>query len=153
MENEIYQALRQIYLYLADGDQQTLQPFDLDVPEYETLCILDGEEGWRMGDLCGRLLCDKSKMTRIIDHLEKRGWARRAPDASDRRAWRVLLTEKGKSYRQRVKAVHEQSLRQRLHVLDGDEQGQLQAILSKLRDSLATSYIPTNINPRTIKLL
>lgn len=139
MENEIYQALRQIFLYLEDGDQQTLQPFDLDVAQYETLGLLNEEDGWRMGDLCGRLLCDKSKMTRIIDHLEKRGWARRAPDASDRRAWRVLLTEKGKSYRQQVKAVHEQSLHQRLHILNRGEQGQLQALLTKVRDSLATS--------------
>ena len=136
MKNELYQLLREIVVLLAAGDQETLAPFELDPLEYTALLFLEQDSGWRMVDLCERLICDKSKMTRIIDHLEQRGVAERRHDPQDRRAWQVYLTESGATFRGQVQATHLASLQVRFDVLNEVEKEQLLVLLKRLRINL-----------------
>ena len=54
------------------------------------------------GELARALLYNPGAMTRLLDKLEQRGYLRRMPDPSDRRALRLELTAAGKSMRARV---------------------------------------------------
>ena len=47
----------------------------------------------QFSDLAEELEIEKSTVGRLIDHVEARGWIERRPTATDRRLWRVHLTE------------------------------------------------------------
>jgi DNA-binding MarR family transcriptional regulator len=137
MSHKIYQTLREVLVLLEFSNHRTLAPFELDNLEYGTLLLLNLETGWRLVDLRERLLCDKSKMTRIIDYLEGRGLVERHPDPDDRRAWQVFLTENGLALLKGAQAAFLESLRGRFAVLDAIEQEQLHTLLETLRANLS----------------
>ncbi len=131
-----YRMIYDIYVLLDDGDRRVLRSFNLTISQYNVLMLLDAERGWRLTDLSERLLFDKSTVTRIIDRLEQMALVRRTADSNDRRVQRVVLTEAGQSLRERARAAHEQSMEQRMAVLDPEEQRSLHSLLLKLRDGL-----------------
>lgn len=137
---DIYQQLREITVYLEYGDRMTLETVLLEPLSYNALLLLDAESGLRMGDLRDRLLCDKSRMTRVVDRLEQFGLAERVEDPQDRRAIRVMITPKGEAQLARAREVHDASLERRFGVLSRREQDQLEQLLNKLTDSLAQQY-------------
>jgi DNA-binding MarR family transcriptional regulator len=140
MSYKIYQTLRETFVLLEFGNRETLAPFALDNLQYETLLLLDHETGWRLVDLRQRLLCDKSKMTRIVDYLEGRGLVKRCQDPDDRRAWQVFLTDSGLALRQQAQAMYLKALRQRFEGLGASEQEQLCTLLETLRSNLSLIY-------------
>lgn len=138
-ERALYSYLRENLTYLEFGGNLVLRAFDLTVTHYDALRLLSLEEGQRMGELGKRLLCDNSKMTRIIDHLAERGLAERRPDAEDRRAWQVFLTPAGETLRDQAAAVHETYLQEQFAILDDSEQVQLAQHLDRLRQRIKPS--------------
>ena len=51
----------------------------------------------------GKTLCkDRHSITRTLDLLEQRGYIERRPDETDRRVYRIFLTEKGGTLRDRL---------------------------------------------------
>jgi DNA-binding MarR family transcriptional regulator len=64
---------------------------DLTPAQYNVLRILRGA-----GEIGERLVTRSPDVTRLIDRLEKRKLVRRKPDATDRRAVRVHITDAGR---------------------------------------------------------
>jgi DNA-binding MarR family transcriptional regulator len=64
---------------------------------YDALVQLSEAPGRQlyMKDLAAALVYSASGLTRIVDGLERAGYARRAPDPDNRRATRVVLTPGG----------------------------------------------------------
>ena len=56
-------------------------------------------EPMRMGEIAETLGCLRSSVTAIVDRLEAAGLVCREPDPDDRRAKRLVLTEKGLAVR------------------------------------------------------
>jgi DNA-binding MarR family transcriptional regulator len=56
-------------------------------------------EPMRMGEIADTLGCLRSSVTASVDRLEAAGLVRREPDPDDRRAKRLVLTEKGLAVR------------------------------------------------------
>ncbi len=131
-----YRMFHDLYVMLDDGDRRVLRAFHLSPSQYAVLLLLDATDGWRLTDLSERLLLDKSTVTRLIDRLEQAGLVRRIADPADRRAQRVVLTERGIERRERARVAHERSLARRLAALDPDEQRQLCRLLGKLQEGL-----------------
>jgi DNA-binding MarR family transcriptional regulator len=50
-------------------------------------------DGVTQTELADLLEIEKPTLGRLLDRLEAKGWVRRKDDASDRRAWRVYLTD------------------------------------------------------------
>ena len=136
IEKEIYNNLRELIVLMAFATQQLLRPYQLTVEQYDTLLILQLDAGWRMGDLTQKILSDNSKMTRIVDYLEKNGWAERRPDPDDRRAQQVFLTPAGQSLRDAVKAEHDGLLQTWLSLFSDGEREQLQNQLQQFRNHM-----------------
>jgi DNA-binding MarR family transcriptional regulator len=97
------------------------------------LALADRDGGMIQTELSSGLFRSRYTITRVIDALEKRGLVRRKADKIDRRAKKVLLTQKGI-------AVLKNSIDGRIEVgevgiecLNHDEQKTLRTLLKKLR--------------------
>jgi DNA-binding MarR family transcriptional regulator len=82
--------------------------FDLSPVGLRLLQVIEPDEPMPMSALAGRLGCDASNMTGMVDRLETRGLLERRDDPRDRRVKRIALTEEGCAVRDRVlERLHE----------------------------------------------
>src|SRR5438045_2261519 len=73
-----------------------LAPFHISHRHYSILLLIaDGEE-WNQTRLAKTMGLQKTRMVALIDTLESRGFVQREPNTTDRREYRVTLTEVGK---------------------------------------------------------
>lgn len=134
-----YQWIQKVYVSLDDYDRRILEESGLTTSEFRTLLSLDEREGERLTAISERLLLSKSTITRVIDQLEERTWVERIPDPNDRRALRVVLTEKGVEERQRISRAHHLALSQVFQQLEEEERKNLCLILCSLFEILQDS--------------
>lgn len=133
-----YDLIMKIALVLEDGDQQVLHEYGLNTTQYAALQLLNPHEGQRLVDLATAILCERSTITRIVDHFEKEGVAQREDDPDDRRTQRVTLTSAGVKLQRRSREAHEQSVRRRMGALSLKDQRQISVTLESLLTSLKT---------------
>jgi len=72
-------------------------------------------------------------MSETIDRLEEDNYIERITDPDDRRATRILLTEKGKARAYEIQDDHAESLNQLFKNLNEDEKTQLIDLLQKIK--------------------
>lgn len=93
-------AANKLILYsraLAKGSLSTA--YGLSMGEAPVLDLLAREQGGTSpSELANRLGYTRSRMTRILDALEAKGFVTRTGDPTDRRRVIVLVTEKGRSF-------------------------------------------------------
>jgi len=77
--------------------------FGLTVPQAKLLHEL--EAPLAMNQVAGRLHCDASNVTGIVDRLESRGLVERRVRARDRRVKELVLTAEGRSLRRQLEGV------------------------------------------------
>ncbi|WP_159080666.1 MarR family winged helix-turn-helix transcriptional regulator [Nocardia suismassiliense] len=107
-----------------------LRELDLTEPSANLLWLLDPDaDPPSMKELAGRLYCDPSTITFIIDKLQKRGLVERRPGARDGRVKVVALTETGIAHRRKlIQVVTNRSPMSRLTLR---ERRQLHRLLEK----------------------
>ncbi len=76
--------------------QELLEPYGLTTFHWLVLCCLWEQDGLSTSALGEQLRQVGGTLTGVIDRMEERGVVRRERDASDRRVWRIWLTESGK---------------------------------------------------------
>jgi DNA-binding MarR family transcriptional regulator len=78
-------------------DQQLQRDSNLRMVEYQVLAMLSesAERTKRMSSLADVTNASLSRLSRVVDRLEKRGLVRREPDPSDGRFTNAILTEEG----------------------------------------------------------
>lgn len=74
------------------------------IDTYEVLLVLeDSEHGaMRMSDLADAVIISRSGLTRLADRLESEGLVARASCPNDRRATHIVLTDHGRTERERA---------------------------------------------------
>jgi DNA-binding MarR family transcriptional regulator len=88
---ELRAAVNRLAFYLRrDAGKRDLTPSRL-----AALAALDRGGPQRPGDVAARLGISAASMSRLTEVLEAGGWVRRTPDAADRRAFVLDLTEEG----------------------------------------------------------
>jgi DNA-binding MarR family transcriptional regulator len=108
-----WRSLMELHMQLTSlFDTEFQKQCDIDLSTYDTLLHVyeAGTEGIGMTDLSKRLVVSKSGLTTMIDRLEKRGLLRRVPDAADRRAIRVAITDEGYKLFRSAAKVHMASI-------------------------------------------
>ncbi len=85
-----------------------LKPFGVTPEQWVVLNRLSVEEGVCQRELADRIVKDQPNTTRILDKMEQKELIRRDRDTSDRRAFQVFLTEKGKLLREELLPVAQQ---------------------------------------------
>lgn len=114
--------------------------FDCTLPRFDLVAQLDRHpEGLKMGELSKRLMVTGGNITGITDQLEADGWVERAGVDSDRRAWRVKLTPRGKKAFRQMANVHEQWIVELFDRWSDREQEQLFKLLGKLKAGIRAS--------------
>lgn len=92
--------------------------------------------GMQLHDLGELLLVSRANITGLIDHLEKRGYAKRVVNTSDRRARYARITKKGEALLDEFIPVHYCNIKRLLQGLKTEEKESLLNLLSKTRASL-----------------
>ena len=103
---------------------------------HTVLAIIRDNPGIRQRTLAELLMVREPNMTRMIQGLEASGLIAREVDKSDRRAFHLALTAKGRglmdSVTDRLLALEERLLGR----LDGDERKDLRAYLDRIMDAI-----------------
>ncbi len=76
--------------------------------------------------------------TKIIDNLEKRGFITRVPHETDRRAYKISLTEKGKNIQKEIFKYGDCFMKEVKSNLTEKEKEQLHYLLNKIYDNIKT---------------
>jgi DNA-binding MarR family transcriptional regulator len=100
--------IRQVHLRFAKYFSRKFASTTLTHPQYMMLMSLLEEGAQKMSSLAEFLHISTPAVTNLVDKLERGGYARRLPDASDRRAHIIALTESGRKF---IKGLREESLR------------------------------------------
>jgi len=95
-----WRALLQTYAVVVPRIERTLQAeTGLPFAWYDVLLELNGakpERRLRMQELGNRVTISRSRVSRVVDELERAGYVERIPDAADRRASFAAITPEGR---------------------------------------------------------
>jgi DNA-binding MarR family transcriptional regulator len=84
--NDVARLMRTVY-------DRRVKSLGLTRSQWWVLNHLYRNDGVTQTELADLLEIEKPTLGRLLDRLEAKGWVRRKDDASDRRAWRVYLTD------------------------------------------------------------
>lgn len=131
-----------LYLLAASSEAASHQfharvrELGLRVPEWRVLACLYDQDGLMITQLARYSLMEQSRMTRIVDQMEKRGLVVRKSDEGDGRRVRVHLTEAGQKVSSDVveeAREHERTLLSALQEVDAER---IKPSLERLLESL-----------------
>ena len=94
------------------------------------LKVLARADGMRPSVLAEELRIAPRSATEVADALEERGWVRRSPDPTDRRATTLTLTDAGRDLLARVDDVRRAASERTLDVLTPAQRRTLHEILT-----------------------
>lgn len=113
--------------------KEQFDAYDLTPQQYGLLRFLWEEDGITQVELSTRSQIDRTTIGGLIDRLEQSGLLQRQPHRSDRRAYRICLTDAGRRLQQELIPLGEELQRRILSPLTDEEVETLVAILQKLR--------------------
>lgn len=85
--------------------ERVLAPYDLTLEQFQTLKALSPTTAMTQRQLGQAINKNPANMTRILDRLEAKSLTVRQPDPADRRAYLILLTDRGRKLLDEVKGV------------------------------------------------
>jgi DNA-binding MarR family transcriptional regulator len=99
---ELNRALTELVRVYQFRDRDRICCYDVSVSQCYALeaIVLEGPLG--LNELAARLYLDKSTASRVVDALEKKGYAERRARPEDRRALRLVATEAGRELYARI---------------------------------------------------
>ena len=131
-----------LYLLAASSDAASAQfhgivrDNGIRVPEWRVIACLYDQNGLMTTKWAEYALMEQSRLTRILDQMDQKGWVERCIDPEDRRRVRVYLTETGKGLAKTLveeAKIHEEKLLSILKDTDAARlKPALQALLAKL---------------------
>lgn len=90
-----------------------------------------------MKEVAGRMHCDASNLTGIVDRLESRGYVKRQTRTGDRRVKELVLTEKGRHVRAKVVQIIDRT--PGISDLSSAEQATLHRLLARALEGFGNS--------------
>ena len=100
--------------------------------QWRVLARLGREDGMRQVELADGLDVEPITLCRMVDRLAEAGLVERRPDETDRRAWRIHLTQKAKPVIESLHALAEDFHRDLLDGVSGADRETAQRVLARL---------------------
>jgi DNA-binding MarR family transcriptional regulator len=75
-------------------------------PSHGWIFFNTDDNGSRITDLAAKAKITKQSMSVLVAQLEKGGYVEKVPDANDKRAWLLLLTDKGKKIKKAAQQIN-----------------------------------------------
>lgn len=117
--------------------QRLREQFDGSLPRFDLMAQLDRHPGGlKMRELSRRLMVTGGNVTGLTDRLVAEGLVERREDPKDRRAYTVALTIEGRKQFRTMARAHEGWVVELFSGLTAYEQGQLFALLGRLKGAL-----------------
>ena len=130
-------TLRDLVMSTARGLRRrwvdALEPWQLSPHEYRALHVIGHGDGPRLGDVAKALRIAPRSATEVVDRLQDRGLVERLPNAVDRRATCVRLTDVGRRTVRELADAREADADDYFAALTDDDRAELRRILGKLR--------------------
>ena len=104
--------------------------------QWRLLLRLAREPGLKQVELAERLDVEPITACRIVDRLEEAGLVERQRDPEDRRAWRLVLTDKAEPLVKRLGSVAEEMSAEAFADLSELEIETMRSCLARIRDSV-----------------
>jgi DNA-binding MarR family transcriptional regulator len=104
---------------------------DLELVQVDALDVLVSRPEWRMGELAEALRIDRSTATRVVDRLERDGYAARHGVAGDGRGVVVVATASGAETQRDSLERRRALLREALEGFSADELDELASLLER----------------------
>ena len=124
---------RRVRAQLRERFAMTLARFDL-MAQLER-----NPDGLKMGELSHRLMVTSGNVTGLTDQLVREGLVERVAIPTDRRAFSIRLTGKGKRAFDVMAAEHESWVIEMLSGLSTSERDRLHALLGRLKTTMRSS--------------
>jgi len=105
--------------------------------QWRVLVRLKREPGLRQVELAERLDMEPITLCRIIDRLEEGGLVERKPDPSDRRAWRVEVTQKAEPLVKQLRGLAHELAEEAMGGIEETDLKDLQFQLAAIRANVA----------------
>ncbi|MHA6623133.1 MarR family winged helix-turn-helix transcriptional regulator [Pseudonocardia sp. DLS-67] len=112
---------------------------DVSLPQYRVLVLLAGRGPLRAVDLAAALAINPSSATRLIDRLVRAGLVRRHRMPSDRRSYRIGLSQPGRALVAEVTRRRRQEFEQLLAAVPADRHRLVVAALQAVADAAGES--------------
>jgi DNA-binding MarR family transcriptional regulator len=119
--------------------EEHVQKLGLTGAQFDVLAQLSLYEGLNQQQLSEKLLVTKGNVCGLINRMEEKGWVQRRADPKDRRAYRLYLTEEGRSKARQAIPAHERFMAGQMSTLTDEEQATLRSLLRQMDKSLPSS--------------
>ncbi len=143
IENSIGFLLAKAYQRAWAVMKEEIEPYDLTPPQFALLAFLWQQDGLTQVELSEKGQIDRSTVGGLIDRLERNGLLERRQHPQDRRAYRICLTEQGKTLEKTLSACAERSLKRITSGLNDDEVKELRRMLDILRGERRVYELPS----------
>jgi DNA-binding MarR family transcriptional regulator len=130
--NETARALRRVF-------DQRAATAGVTRPQWRVLARLKREPGLRQVELAERLDMEPITLCRIVARLEEAGLVERNPDPSDRRAWRLQLTDKATPLIKQLRGLAHDFAMEAMEGMEEADLRKLQQQLAAIRANVAVS--------------
>jgi len=131
LENQLCHRFYTLSNAFTRAYRPLLKTLDITYPQYVTLMALWENDGMTIAELLARTAIDGGAMSLMLKKLESKGFLQVIKDEHDKRAKRVMLTERGKEAKATAEHVPQQMLC-KLQGMTAEESYQLKSLLDKL---------------------
>lgn len=105
-------------------------------PQWQVLVTLNRHEGVNQGGLAELLDVEPITVCRMVDRLQEADLVERRRDPSDRRSWRLFLTDKAAALLAQLQPLGEQLETEAFEGISSEERAAVWATLGRLRSNL-----------------
>jgi len=124
----------EFYERLSNWEHEVVRGSDLTPGQMHAIEIIGHETSLRMKELAEKLGVTTGTLTVTVDRLENKGLIERKPHETDRRSFRVALTEAGQEHFARHHQFHLKLTEELVSTLSAEELAAFEAILGKIVD-------------------
>ena len=138
LPNLLGYALRRAQVAVFADFIATFEQLQLRPAQFSALLLIDANPGCKQSDAAEALGIMQPNFVALMDELERRDLARRAPAKTDRRSYALELTDAGAVLLERARHVVSEHERRVTRALEPQEATQLFQLLSRVAQSVGT---------------
>ena len=137
MDENIGTLLAQVSRLLRRTFDERARGIGVTRPQWQVLSLLMLHAGSNQGALAEMLEVEPNTLGRMIDRLQEAGLVERRADPTDRRAWRIFLTDKGNGLLDKLRPFGRETLNAALEGVSEADRTQFMATLARVHTNLS----------------
>jgi DNA-binding MarR family transcriptional regulator len=142
MSDNLGQILSDVSRLMRRAFDERARGIGVTRPQWQVLTILARHEGINQGGLAELLEVEPITLCRMVDRLQEAGLVERRPDPSDRRAWRLFLSEKANGLLGELRPLALNLFDEAMNGLTPAEREGLHEMLERIRANLSRRPVP-----------